>query len=525
MSATAWLRRRARITPGAPAVEAGGHRLDWASLEARATRAAACLQRAGIGSDDAVALLLHNGLAWPVLLHAVARCGARLVALNPRLTAAELAPQLRVVRPSLLLHGSELESVARGAASSVGTLVQEVAPSGCPVCGGPVDHEVAARPHATPSSFDTLAVLFTSGTSGPPKAVPLGHASFWWSAHASAWRIGARRDDRWLACMPLFHVGGLSILLRSAILGSAVALHERFDPERVSAALDAGDVTLLSLVPTMLSRLLEFRGPRPVPPGLRAVLLGGAAAPPDLVERARARGLPVLPTYGLTEATSQVATATPGGPAASVGRPLAGTRLRIADPDGRALPAGARGEIQVRGPTVMRGYLGDPAATRAVLRDGWLRTGDLGRLAPDGSLQVLGRRDDVVVSGGENVSPEEVEAALLAHPQVAEAGVAGLPDPDLGRRVAAWVVPCAGARPQPAALRAFCRERLAGYKVPKEVRLAAALPRTAAGKLQRARLVADQPPEPSWKTESLSRQRERRALVSGRVNPSSSDIE
>jgi acyl-CoA synthetase (AMP-forming)/AMP-acid ligase II len=215
------------------------------------------------------------------------------------------------------------------------------------------------------------------------------------------------------------------------------------------------------------------------------------------VERAWALGFPVLPTYGLSEAGSQVATAVlppPGAAPRSALHPLPGTELRIADAAGRELAPGECGEILVRGPSVMEGYLGDADATAAALRGGWLHTGDLGVLAPDGSLTVQERRDDLVVTGGENVSPAEVEGALLAHPGVAEAAVAGLPDPDLGRRVAAWVVARPGAALEGAELRAFCRARLAGYKVPREVRVVASLPRSASGKLLRRALAETSSP-------------------------------
>jgi O-succinylbenzoic acid--CoA ligase len=292
--------------------------------------------------------------------------------------------------------------------------------------------------------------------------------------------------------MPLVHVGGLSILMRSALFGGPVRLQPSFDAAAVSDALDCGDITGLSLVPTMLSRLLEYRAGRPLPGGLRVLLLGGAPVAPDLLRRAFDAGFPVCPTYGLTEATSQVATAAPPQPHAtdpSPMRPLSGIELRIVDDD-RDLPPGVAGEIAVRGATVMQGYLNDAQATQRALRAGWLFTGDIGYLDATGGLHVLDRRDDLVITGGENVYPAEIEAALLEHPEVAEAGVAGVQDTDLGARVVAWVVKRPGAEMDVAALDHFCRARLAGYKRPREFRIVDALPRNAAGKLQRRRLVA-----------------------------------
>jgi O-succinylbenzoic acid--CoA ligase len=291
--------------------------------------------------------------------------------------------------------------------------------------------------------------------------------------------------------MPLFHVGGLSILMRSAVFGGPVRVQPRFDVTAVSAALDGGDIAGLSLVPTMLSRLLAFRAGRPLPAGLRVLLLGGAASPPQLLRTAHAAGYPVCATYGLTEATSQVATAAPPQPGATglpPMRPLRGIEVRVVDGD-RDLGPGAAGEILVRGPTVMQGYLNDAEATRRALRDGWLFTGDIGYLDSDGGLQVLDRRDDLVISGGENVYPAEVEAVLLEHPAITEAGVAGVPDTDLGTRVVAWVTTRPGADVDAAALESFCRTRLAGYKLPRDFRFVDALPRTPGGKLQRQRLI------------------------------------
>jgi O-succinylbenzoic acid--CoA ligase len=280
--------------------------------------------------------------------------------------------------------------------------------------------------------------------------------------------------------------------MRSVLFGGPVRLQSRFDAAAVSDALDGGDIAAISLVPTMLSRLLAHRGELAEPPGLEVLLLGGAAAAPELVTRALARGYPVCPTYGLTEATSQVATAAPPGAGASESspmRPVLGTQVRIVA-DGRDVPTGDAGEIVVRGATVMRGYLYDDEATARALRDGWLHTGDIGFLDAAGGLHVLDRRDDLVVSGGENVYPAEIEAALLEHPAVEDAGVTGVPDADLGARVVAWVVIKPGCSASVEALQSHCRATLAGFKQPREFRFVAALPRNAAGKLQRRRLAS-----------------------------------
>jgi O-succinylbenzoic acid--CoA ligase len=264
-------------------------------------------------------------------------------------------------------------------------------------------------------------------------------------------------------------VGGLAILLRSAMYGTTAVLHDGFDAGAVAAALAGGEITLVSLVATMLRRLRD--GGLAETPALRAALVGGGPVPRDLLEWSAARGLPVLQTYGMTETSSQIATLRASEALAhhgSAGRPLLGVELRIGD----------GGEILVRGPMVSRG---------ALEADGWLHTGDRGHLDEDGFLHVEGRIDDVVVTGGENVMVGEVEDALLSHPAVADAAVAGRPDAEWGQAVTAWVVL---ATPVPDhELGAHCRRRLAGYKVPKAFVRVDELPRNAAGKLVRERLA------------------------------------
>jgi O-succinylbenzoic acid--CoA ligase len=298
--------------------------------------------------------------------------------------------------------------------------------------------------------------------------------------------------------MPLFHVGGLSILIRALLYGNSVVVHERFDAEAVDRALDRDGITHVSLVATMLARILEARGPRPAPAALRCVLLGGGPAPADLIDHAMDLGFPIAPTYGLTEAASQVATRPPGSRAAVGGAglvPLIGNELRIVAEDGRDCADGDAGELWLRGPTVMRGYRQRPAETASALADGWLHTGDIAIRAGNGTLTILERRSDLIVSGGENVYPAEVEAALREHPAVVDAAVAAVADPEFGQRPAAWLVfhPDVHQVPAADALRQFCRHRLAAYKVPVRFERLDALPRSASGKLRRGELKSGTP--------------------------------
>jgi O-succinylbenzoic acid--CoA ligase len=286
--------------------------------------------------------------------------------------------------------------------------------------------------------------------------VELTYGNWLWSALGSAVALGLDRDERWLCTLPLSHVGGLSILLRSVIYATTVVLHDGFDAAKAIRALDGdGAATLVSVVPTTLARLLDA-GLRE-PPALRAALVGGGPVAPALLARARDAGVPCVTTYGLTEACSQVTT---GGP------PLFCTRVRI----------GVGGEILVAGPTVAPGSVGD---------DGWLHTGDLGRLDERGELTVTGRAADTIITGGENVAPAEVEAVLAEHPAVADVAVHGAPDERWGERVVATIVLRPGATATSDLLAGYCRVRLARYKVPKEFRFSLDLPRTQSGKLLR----------------------------------------
>ncbi len=422
MLVDAWLPRAARAHPGRPAVNG----LSYAEL-LRATReAAAALAVGGVGPGDRVALAMAPGTDFVVALHAAWLLGAVVVPHDLRLTPPERPPADHIV-----------EHLERA----------------------PGEPGALAATH----DLDAPALgLQTSGTSGAPKPVTLTFGNLLWSALGSAAALGVEPHDTWLCTLPLSHVGGLSIVVRSVIAATHALVHQSFDADRALAALDADAVTLVSLVPTTLGRLLDAGLQEP--PALRCALLGGAPVPPELLRRARAAGVPVAQTYGLTEACSQVTTQAPGEPALDAGPPLFCTRVRIAADD----------EIHVSGPTVAGGAE--------------LATGDLGRLDAEGRLTVTGRKADMIVTGGENVAPTEVEAALAAHPAVAEAAVHGRADPTWGEAVVATVVLRPGTAATQDELRRHCAARLAAFKVPKEVDFAGALPRTRSGKLLRRAL-------------------------------------
>jgi len=324
-----------------------------------------------------------------------------------------------------------------------------------------------------PAEAGVAAVVATSGTADAPKVVELGADAIRWSALATSAALEAGPGDRWLCCVPVHGVAGLAVLARAWHTGLPVEVYDGFDPAAVGAA--AGRATLVSLVPAMLRRLLAAGD---AASRFRRVLLGGGPVPADLAKQAKDRGVGLVRTYGLTE--------TFGGMAHD-GHPLDGAEVRIG---GSSAPA-PEGEILVRGPMLFRRYRGEPGRTAAALRGGWLHTGDLGRIHHDGRLVVLGRVDDLVISGGVNVHPDEVEAVLADHPGVAEVAVAGRADPEWGQRVAAFVVARDPGRPPTLeGLRAFARERLAPAKAPRELIIVPALPRGPSGKLLR-RLLPD----------------------------------
>ncbi len=316
------------------------------------------------------------------------------------------------------------------------------------------------------SDSELMAVLFTSGSSGSPRAVELSRGAFQASAAASAARLGWQDGDRWLCCLPIAHVGGLSILTRCLIARRTIVLVPRFDPAAVVEAIDRHAVTLMSLVPAMLARLLRHEPAWMPPPSLRAVLLGGSLAPETMWEEAERRGIPLRATYGLTETCSQVATAKASAPRDLV--PLDGVDVRIQD-----------GCIEVGGSYVY---------SCTLTSDGYLPTGDLGRLRPDGVLEVLGRADDLIITGGENVMPAEVEAELETHPQILRAVVFGRPDPEWGEIVVAALV-ADGVQPDSAALRDWCNDRLASFRRPRLIAWLDMIPETTTGKIDRNAVI------------------------------------
>lgn len=500
-----WLTRCAENVPEHVAVHCGQTSWSFAELASQADGLARQLYTAGVREKSRVALLAPNNLAYVALVHALTRLGAILVPLNTRLTHDEMCWQVADVRATLLVCTASMSEHARAIAVALPDMPLAVLHTNAfdtPACAtvtlhnvqGAVYHaaEIEARPRLDLSA--TQVIMYTSGTTGRPKGVLITYGMQWWSAIGSALNLGLHPDDCWLACLPLFHIGGLSILMRSVIYGIRVVLLEKFDETEVNQAIRRDQVSILSVVAVMLQRMLtaldaEGEGSR-YPASLRCVLLGGGPAPRPLLEQCAVRGIPVAQTYGLTESCSQAVTLAPDDALrklGSAGRPLAPVQIQIRQ-DERVLAAGAAGVIYLKGPTITPGYADRPAATAEVLRDGWLCTGDLGYLDADGYLYVLDRRSDLIISGGENVYPAEVESVLLAHPGIAEAGVCGQDDPRWGQVPIAFVKTRPNSSPGAAALLTHAQQRLARYKVPHAIHFVDELPRNSSGKLLRREL-------------------------------------
>jgi O-succinylbenzoic acid--CoA ligase len=435
-----WLAQRAQTCPDRMALRADGLELSYAELEHEATSAARRLASRGVRRDSVVAIELPAGLEYVVVLHALMLLGAVAYPLNTRLSAAERRAELRRAAPALVVSKPD----------QLGTTEADL-------------------PLLREHDLDAIHCrILTSGSSGRPRPIGLTYGNHLWSAVGSAFNLGVDPGDRWLCCLPIYHVGGLSIVMRSVIYGTGAVVHDGFDVDRVADSLERDDVTLVSLVTTQLRRLLDagvdLSGPR-------AILVGGGPVPIDVIEEAGGRGAAVVQTYGLTEAASQVTTLAPGEARrklGSAGRPLLTTHLRI-----------QRGEILVQGPTVAPGCADE---------DGWLHTGDLGRIDEEGFLYVEDRLADVIVSGGENVLPAEIEEVLRRHPAVADAAAVGRADPEWQEAVAAVVVIEDGQQVSANELHDHCAEHLAAFKVPKRFEFARELPRTPSGKLLRREL-------------------------------------
>ena len=499
-----WTARRARKTPDAPAIRYAGRTLTYAGLDDRVRRLARALRGLGTGPGSRVAYLGPNHPAFLETMFATWSAGAIFVPLNMRLAGPELAYQLADCGAALLVYAPEQAAVVAGIRGEAATARRSWLGlrHSWPWPGRPGDHDYesllagpAAEPPAdVPVSLDDPGlIMYTSGTTGRAKGATLTHGNITWNAINVVVDADFRADEVALAVAPLFHTAALNMLcLPTMLKGGTVVIEPAFDPARVLELIARYRVTSMFGVPAIYDAMAADPGWADADTSsLRMLLCGGAPVPDATIRRYTSRGLTFIQGYGMTETSpgallldAEHALAKAG----SAGVPHFFTDVRVVGPDGAQAGPGERGEIIVAGPNVMRGYWGQPDASAAVLADGWLHSGDVGTADQDGYVSVVDRIKDVIISGGENIYPAEVENALLSHPAVADCGVIGTPDGRWGEVGRAVVVLRAGQSASEADLLGFLDGRLARYKIPKSVRFAAGLPRTATGKILKKQL-------------------------------------
>lgn len=482
--------------PSAAAIGDGECRADYAALAASTLRFAGVLRTRGVVPGDRVALVLPNRYEAVVACYGAWLAGAVVVPLNAQASRRELAAWLAHCEPALVLAVS-------GDAEAEAALELTVAPdrrmllgprsdAGWPEAAAPSPAELPAGPGV---GSDLAMIMYTSGTTGAPKGVTLSHANVAANVGAVVADLGLAADDCTVSVLPFYYSYGASVLHTHLAAGAHVVLEPNLVfPHLVVGTLEREGATGFSGVPSTFALLLE-RGALEgcALPRLRYLTQAGGAMTVALARRLRQRlpGVRLHIMYGQTEATARLASVPPArldDKPGSAGRPIRDVRLQVRDEAGNVLPAGVEGEVWAAGPGIMCGYWRDPAASALVLREGWLRTGDIGRMDAEGYLFLAGRRSDMIKTGAHRVHPLDVEEALLEHPGIAEVAVVGVPDDVLGQVVSAWVV-----RRDPDlcenAIRAHCRGRLAPYKIPRRVDFVSALPRTASGKVRRASLA------------------------------------
>ena len=486
--------RNARHFPDKAAFVMGSRRITFAEHHARVGRLVQALWARGLGPGDRIAMLSRNSLECLDVFGAAEQGGFALAPLSFRLTSAELATILDQIQPRVLFVQSRFADVAAGFSDGLVVLTDESGGTESLRLSSLLEEGSGEPLEYEPWPDDVCYLMCTSGTTGTPRAAMLTHGGQFLDAEAVALEMGLSPDDRHLATMPLFHVGGRAIVLGHTLRGATVHIQDGFDAPAVAEELARERITTTQVVPTMLSWLLDEPLAESAFPALRMVFYASAPMPVGLLRRGIERLGPIfMQGYGQTESGPLATTLRPeehelAGPAAerleSCGRAVAGVDLRVLDGDGNECEPGAVGELAIRSPFNMIGYLGQPELTTATLANGWLRTGDMARIDTAGYVFIVDRKKDMIISGGENIYPREVEEVLHLHPAVAEAAVIGVPDELWGEAPVALVV--VRDRPQDELaqeLHLFCRDRLARYKCPKLVQICDSLPKTPTGKV------------------------------------------
>jgi long-chain acyl-CoA synthetase len=495
------LSESARSAPHRPVAVFDGGQLTYAELDVASDRVAANLAAAGIGAGDRVALQLPNIPQFLIAYFGILKAGAVVVPLNVLLRAPEIAYHLADSGALVLItwEGVLGEAVKGAESADIGAIFAVGHAAGSP---GALPFERLLDGTAPPREMvmrqpaDTAVIVYTSGTTGRPKGAELTHIQLYMNADIPGRLFDVTPDDIVITVLPLFHVFGLSSILDICVrFGCTMSLIPRFTPAAVLTAIQRDRATIFEGVPTMFADLLSCRDlDRYDLSSLRVAISGGASIPAPVLDAFEERlGLVILEGYGMTE-TASTMTFNPSEAerrAYSVGKPIWGTQTQVWGEDGRPLPPGPEhvGEIVTRGMHVMKGYLNKPEATADVLTDGWLRTGDLGYFDEDGFLFIVSRKKELIIRGGYNVYPSEIENVLHAHPAVAEAAVVGVPDERLGEEVMAVIIVRSALELRQPELVTWCRERLAAYKCPRVYQFRTELPKNALGKVLKDELA------------------------------------
>jgi len=472
-----WLTKQADLKPDQLALEYNGNeKMTFCELYQASQSMAKKLAKLGVVKGNHVALLSQNDINMVITIHALSYLGAAAVLLNTRLSSYELQFQIDDAEVKLLVSSDQfcykIEDIDVAQKKTFLEL-QQIA-----------EKEVPLQSELNLS--DPFTIIYTSGTTGFPKGVVHTYGNHWWSAIGSALNLGISDQDKWLAVLPLFHVSGLSILCKSVIYGMPVYLMESFEAEKVRHALMNNNITMISVVTVMLQELLEKLGNESYPEKLRCVLLGGGPAPKTVLEKAQKRGVPVFQSYGLTETSSQIVTLSPQDALrkiGSAGKPLVPAQLKIDSESAQNI-----GEIYVKGPMVTKGYFNNIAADQKAFQASWFKTGDLGYLDEEGFLYVVDRRNDLIISGGENIYPSEIENAITELTDVKEVGVTAKADDKWGKVAVAFIAKDKQSVLDEEEIQTYVRKRLASYKVPKQVYFVDQLPRNASNKIMRHKL-------------------------------------
>ncbi len=499
MDISRWIDKHAVFSPEREAISFAGASIGYRSFAGDVATTARKLLSLGVGRGDVVAYLGLNSPLLLSLLFACGRLGAMLVPLNWRLAAPEHERMLRNCRPGVAIVAADFLSHAellRAAFAGLSWVALERPPAGWRSWNETDPAPAALLPEGARGDDTPVLLCYTSGSTGAPKGVVHTHASLFWNAANSRHMHDLTSADRVLTTLPLFHVGGLNILTTPALYaGASVNLHARFDPGEAIDAIEKERITLTVLVPAQLTAMMAHPRWRQADlSSLRMITTGSTIVPASFVRKVHERGPRLIQVYGSTETCPVVAYQRADAAerkAGSAGLPALHCDLRIVNPDDREVGPGEDGEILARGPNIMREYLDAPEMTAASLKDGWYRTGDIGRFDQDGYLFVVSRKSDLIISGGENVYPAEIENVLLESPAIAEVSVVGVPDPRWGEAIVAVVAPARGAKLAAADVLARLEGRVARYKHPRKIVFTDALPRNALGKVMRDRVRAE----------------------------------